>query len=122
VGEDRASFVIADPASDAARGEIVLMDIDELNRCADLRISLFYEDDFGRGYGTEALRLVLDYAFNTLKLHRVGLDVFDYNARAIHVYEKLGFRREGVLRDALYYDGAFHDSVLMSILEDEWTG
>jgi RimJ/RimL family protein N-acetyltransferase len=117
--DDRATFIITLPDDDTPRGEIVLMDIDD-NRSASLRIGLFRDEDFGKGYGTEALRLVLDYGFGTLNLHRIGLDVFDFNPRAIHVYEKLGFKREGVQRDALFYDGEFHDSIVMGILEDEW--
>ncbi len=120
--DDRETFVIAHPETDAIVGEIVLMDIDDINRNTVLRIALFHEAEFGKGYGTEALRLVLDYAFKTLKLHRVGLDVFDFNPRAIHVYEKLGFKREGVERDSLFYEGTFHDSIIMGILEDEWQG
>ncbi len=104
------------------RGEIVLMDIDADNRSASLRIALFRDEDFGKGYGTEALRLVLDHGFKTLNLHRIGLDVFAFNPRAIHVYEKLGFKHEGVQRNALFYDGAFHDSILLGILEHEWQG
>jgi RimJ/RimL family protein N-acetyltransferase len=118
--EDRATFIITLPGDDSLRGEIVLMDIDDDNRSAGLRIALFRDEDYGQGYGSEALRLVLEYAFRGRHLHRVGLDVYDFNPRAIHVYEKVGFRREGVQRDALFYDGEFHDSILMSILEDEW--
>ena len=120
VQDDRATFIIALPDDDTPRGEIVLMDIDDDNRSASVRNGLFRDEDFGKGYGTEALRLVLDYAFPTFNLHRISLEVFDFNPRAIHVYEKLGFKREGVQRDALFYDGEFHDSIMMGILEDEW--
>lgn len=64
------------------------------------------------------MKLMLDYGFGVLNLHRIELNVFDYNARAMHVYEKLGFKREGVQREALFYDHKYHDSILMSILED----
>ena len=116
----RAGFIITDAASAEPVGEIVLMDIDDVNRSAALRIAIFYEQNFGKGYGTEALRLVVGYGFEQRHLHRISLDVFDFNPRAIHVYEKIGFRREGTQRDTLFYDGAFHSSIMMAILEDDW--
>jgi RimJ/RimL family protein N-acetyltransferase len=74
------------------------------------------------GYGSEAMRLTLNYAFNELNLHRVGLDVLDYNARALHVYEKLGFVHEGAKRQFGRRDGRRYDLVLMGMLRDEWKG
>lgn len=118
--DDRAGFMILDAETKERVGEIVLMDIDEDNRNAVLRIALFGTEQFGKGYGTEALRLVVEHGFEHYGLHRIGLDVFAYNERAIHVYAKVGFRREGVQRDALFYNGAFHDSIMMAVLEDEW--
>jgi RimJ/RimL family protein N-acetyltransferase len=61
-----------------------------------------------------------DYVFRTLKAHRLWLDVFETNTRAIHVYESLGFRREGILREAILRDGADHTQLLMSILDREY--
>lgn len=121
-GEDRASFIIADANTDdlAPLGEIHLLDIDTDNRSAGFRIAMFGMKRVGKGYGTEAIQMILAHGFDTLKLHRIALDVYAFNPRAIHVYEKVGFQREGVLRDALYYDGQFHDAIMMSILEDEW--
>ncbi|SDW71287.1 Acetyltransferase (GNAT) family protein [Marininema mesophilum] len=63
---------------------------------------------------------MLEYAFGVLNLHRVELDVFSYNERAIHVYEKLGFKKEGILRESLFYDHQYHDSIIMSMLEKEY--
>jgi RimJ/RimL family protein N-acetyltransferase len=119
-GDDsRAGFVICLPDGTVA-GEVVINQIDPDNRSANIRIALFAEPYFGKGLGSEALRLMLDYGFGALNLHRISLGVYAFNARAIHVYEKLGFKREGVLRDALFYDGVYHDEIVMSILEDEW--
>ncbi|HEX7304343.1 GNAT family protein [Lentzea sp.] len=97
-------------------GEVVLT-VDPDNRSAGLRIALW--GGFGKGYGTIAIRHVLDHAFTVLGLHRVELEVYAFNERAIHVYEKLGFRREGRLRDALLWDGVFHDAIVMSILSTD---
>ncbi|MFD4673640.1 GNAT family N-acetyltransferase [Lentzea sp. NPDC058450] len=97
-------------------GEVVLT-IDPPNRSAGLRIAMW--DGFGRGYGTIALQHVLDHAFHERGLHRVDLEVYDFNERAIHLYKKLGFREEGRLRDALLWDGVFHDAIVMSILSTD---
>jgi len=79
----------------------------------------------GRGYrdaglGTEALPLALDYAFSELDLHKVFLRVLDFNARAIHVYEKCGFRQEGLLREEMYSEDAWHHLIYMGILRHEY--
>jgi RimJ/RimL family protein N-acetyltransferase len=78
------------------------------------------EKDRDRGLGTEAMRVILRYAFEDSGLNRVGLSVFEFNEPAIHTYEKLGFKREGQLRQAIQRDGSFHDAILMSILAHEW--
>ena len=70
---------------------------------------------------TEATRLVLGHAFEELGLHRVSLEVFAFNPRAQRAYEKVGFVTEGVRRDALRFDGEWVDSVLMSVLDHEWS-
>jgi len=101
-------------------GEVVILDIDPDNRCAHIRITLFDKAHLGKGYGTEAMRLAVDYGFRVLKLHRISLDVFDFNPRAIRVYEKIGFKQEGIQRDTLFYDGKYHSSIIMAILEDDW--
>jgi len=118
---DRITLAIADPTSGAYQGEVVLMDYDEPNRSASLRISLAVTAR-GHGLGSEALRLVLAHAFGPLTLHRVSLEVFAFNERAIHVYEKVGFRHEGRLREALWWDGRAHDTLLMAALAPEWDG
>lgn len=76
--------------------------------------------DWDRGYGSDALRLALRYAFDELNLQRVTLGVFDYNQRGIHVYEKLGFRLEGVERAAVQREGRRFDQLVMGILRSEW--
>lgn len=73
-----------------------------------------------KGYGTDATRLTIAYAFRELGLYRVQLGVFSYNVRAKRVYEKVGFVTEGVQRSALYRDGQRHDVIGMGILRPEW--
>ncbi len=119
IDDSRAGFVIC-LLDGTVTGEVVINQIDTDNHSANIRIALFTEQYFGQGLGTEALRLMLNYGFETLNLHRISLGVYAFNPRAIHVYEKLGFKREGILRDALYYDGNYHDEIIMSILAHEW--
>lgn len=120
--QDSSSVLLLIVACDDDRpiGDIALQDIDRINRNANIRIAINSSSQQGKGYGTEALRLMLNYGFGILNLHRIELNVFSYNERAIHVYEKVGFKREGIQREALFYDHQYHDSILMSILEDEY--
>ncbi len=119
-GEQDDRLDLAIMAEDAYVGEVVLNELDSANLSCNLRIALIGSRAFGRGYGSEALSLVLDHAFGTTPLHRISLDVFTFNDRARHVYKKAGFVEEGVLRDALRWDGAWHDSVVMSVLRPDW--
>jgi len=118
------------PVSDEMIGEIVLNDLDEDARSANLRLALL-PNYRGRGYGREAIFEVLRFAFEGAtdvdgnrhegpRLHRVSLDVLSINPRAQMLYESLGFREEGRLRD-VYRDGdGWADATVMSILEDEF--
>lgn len=118
--DSRVDLIIALQENHQIIGDIVLMDIDFQNRNASIRVAINSEEYFGKGYGTEAMRLMLDYGFGVLNLHRIELEVFSFNERAIHTYEKLGFKREGLKRDYLYYDYKYHDAIIMSILQDEF--
>jgi RimJ/RimL family protein N-acetyltransferase len=113
---DRADWAVLRTADGAFLGEAVLNDVELDDACANYRIWLAGPAVFGRGYGTEVTRLVLDYALDTVGLHRVSLGVYDFNPRARRVYEKCGFLTEGRRRDALRWDGQWHDEILMSVL------
>jgi RimJ/RimL family protein N-acetyltransferase len=76
--------------------------------------------EWEKGYGTEATRLLVGYCFETLNLNRVWLHVYEHNGRGIRAYEKAGFRKEGVLRQDQYREGRYWDTVVMSILREEW--
>jgi len=101
-------------------GVISLMNISEAHASADLSVIVGRPEDRDRGYGAEAIEAVLEYGFERLGLHRIGLSVFDFNELAISAYEKLGFKEEGRLRQAIKRDHAFHDAILMSVLRPEW--
>jgi RimJ/RimL family protein N-acetyltransferase len=95
-------------------------EIDYINRSAVFGILIGEKDTWGQGYGPEAARIILEYGFEELGLHRIGLDVYSHNARAIRAYEKAGFIREGTLRESYYRNGVYHDTIVMSVLESEW--
>jgi RimJ/RimL family protein N-acetyltransferase/predicted N-acetyltransferase YhbS len=101
-------------------GHVHIDAIDEQSQSGRYRVGIDNPEYWGKGYGTEAGRLMLRYAFETLGLHRVSLRVAAYNARAIRCYEKCGFRHEGIERDSFFVDGKWHDDVLMAILREEW--
>jgi methionyl-tRNA formyltransferase/ribosomal protein S18 acetylase RimI-like enzyme len=99
--------------TDKPIGLCQLHSINWVHRSAELQIRLGDAVEHGHGYGTEAVRLLLDFAFKDLNLRRVHLHVFSTNTAAIRVYEKVGFVREGVLRKAAYVDGEYLDVVVM---------
>ncbi len=101
-------------------GNVGLHGIDRANRRATVGIVIGEKDLWSKGYGSDAMRTILRYAFERLRLHKVNLDVLDYNERAIRVYVKCGFVREGVRRDELWKRGRFASLVRMSILESEY--
>jgi RimJ/RimL family protein N-acetyltransferase len=101
-------------------GNTGLHQIDWKNRMAVFGIVLGEKAYWGQGFGTEAARTILRFAFEELNLHRVELEVFDFNPRAIRSYEKVGFRHEGTRREALFRNGRYQDVHLMSILQEEF--
>lgn len=114
--DDRADWAIIRLKDGAHIGEVVLNDLDEQNRSANLRIALSGPGARGRGYGTEAVRAVLDHAFDSIGLHRISLDVFSFNPGAQRAYEKCGFQVEGRQRHTMNWEGEWVDSILMGIL------
>lgn len=101
-------------------GNIGFHAIDWRCRSAEVGIFIGEKSCWNRGYGTEAMQMMLRHAFNTLNLNRVHLQVHADNPRAIRSYEKVGFVSEGRKRQGMYKDGEYVDIVLMSILRSEW--
>jgi RimJ/RimL family protein N-acetyltransferase len=97
-------------------GEIRLEQLEPLDKRATLAVGLLDPAALGKGYGTEAIKLVLAHAFGALGLHRIGLRVLAYNERAIRCYLKCGFVIEGRERESALVDGAWHDDVMMGLL------
>jgi RimJ/RimL family protein N-acetyltransferase len=101
-------------------GNISLFRLQSVHRSAELGIAIADLSQASKGYGTEAMRLMLDYAFGTLNLNRVELSVHDFNRRALAAYRKLGFVEEGRKRQSYFCDGKYHDDIVMGILRSEW--
>jgi RimJ/RimL family protein N-acetyltransferase len=117
--QDRLDLAVIDRSGGGCVGEAVLNEWDAGNQSCSFRIALGPAGR-GRGLGTEATRLIVGYGFERLGMHRISLEVYSFNPRARRVYEKAGFRPEGVLREALRYDGQWIDATVMSILAHEW--
>lgn len=100
-------------------GEVVLNTIDTVNRSADFRIAIWQPDDRDKGYGTQACRLMIHHGFESIGLNRIALEVYAFNPRARHVYEKLGFVFEGIRRQALLWNGEWIDAIAMAILRSD---
>lgn len=106
--------------NDRAIGEILLHNPVDSDARASLAIGILDKSALGQGFGTEAVRAVCGFAFNTLRLHRLTVRVLSFNERAIHAYEKVGFRREGLERESAHIGDAWHDDVLMGLLAREF--
>lgn len=119
---DLEIFAIKNKETNELIGTCQLHSINNVARSAELQIRLGNAGERGKGLGTQAVRLLLDFGFRDLNLRRIYLHVFSSNTRAIHVYEKTGFVREGLLRQAVYLDGAYVDVVVMGLLKDEYLG
>lgn len=115
----RYFFLVISPDGDII-GESVINEIDWDLRCANFRIGIYQAAERGKGIGTWMIETTRDFAFEELKLHRLELDVYSFNPRTERAYLKAGFKREGVLRDAVKSKGEYADDILMAILETEW--
>ena len=121
--EERQSDVvlgIVERETDLLVGSTGLEAVDSRSRHAEFGIVIGDKTRWGRGYGTEATRLIVDFGFDTLNLHRIELEVYADNPAGRHVYEKVGFQFEGVRREHTYHAGRYWDVAIMSILRREW--
>ena len=89
-------------------------------RDADLGMAIGEKKFWSNGYGTQAAKLLVDYAFLQLNMHRVSSSAYGFNTRSIKMQERVGMKREGVVRKAIYCNGKYHDRVLSGILREEW--
>jgi RimJ/RimL family protein N-acetyltransferase len=120
LGHESLTMAIHERATERLIGSCAFSQLDGENGSAMYHITIGEKDVWGRGYGTEATRLMLDHAFGTLGLHRIGLTVFAFNERAIRAYRTCGFVVEGRARESIWRDGRWWDELAMSVLAAEW--
>lgn len=113
-------FTVEDARDARYLGQVGLHQIHWRSRVGRLAVIIGREAEHGKGYGTAAMAAALDVAFTELDLHKVWLMSFETNARALHINAKLGFVREGVLREEYFHEGEWHNMVRMSVLSREW--
>ncbi|MGG1658290.1 GNAT family N-acetyltransferase [Brevibacillus sp. NRS-1366] len=113
-------FMLRPLENDRLIGFVALFKIEWNNRAAHMAIGIGDPKDRGQGYGADALKMILRYAFHELNLNRVGLDVISYNESAIRAYTKAGFTEEGRMRSSVLRQGKTYDRIMMSILAAEW--
>jgi RimJ/RimL family protein N-acetyltransferase len=118
--ENDLSLLIAVKETDRPIGATSFHHIDSRNRHAEFGIMIGEPDEWGKGYGTEATALMVRHAFETLNLNRIWLHVYEYNSRGLRSYEKLGFKKEGVLRQENFREGRYWDTIVMGLLRQEW--
>jgi diamine N-acetyltransferase len=118
--KDQVWFAIVLKKSDRVIGEAGLLRMFRPWRSTDMTIIFGEKDEWGKGYGTEVGHLLLHYAFRQLGFHRISIGVVGFNKRALKFWEGLGFKKEGVERDAHFYDNKYSDGIMMSILENEY--
>ena len=115
-------FAVVLLESDILIGHVSLHDVDHISRNAFMGICIGEDEYRDRGYGTEAVRLILSYGFKTLNLHNIMLTVHADNYAAIKCYEKAGFKEVGKCREWVYKNGKYVDKIYMDILEGEFKG
>lgn len=116
---DEVLWVIAD-SEDTCIGHTGLYQLDHRVRKAEFAIMIGDKNYWNKGIGTQVTKAVIDFGFKQLNLHRISLYVLASNPRAVHVYQKIGFQQEGILRDNQFKNGQYLDVIVMSILETEW--
>jgi RimJ/RimL family protein N-acetyltransferase len=122
LGHESLTMAIHERETGRLIGSCAFSQLDGENGSAMYHITIGEKDAWGRGHGTEATRLMLEHAFRTLGLHRVGLTVFEFNERAIRAYRRCGFIVEGRARESIWRDGRWWDELAMSVLASEWRG
>lgn len=116
------AFAIVTLEDDKLIGSISLENINTSNRTAVLGIFIGDENYRSNGYGTEAIRLLLDFAFNYMNLNSIKLDLVSCNERALKCYKKCGFKECGRWRKSKFVNGKYYDTIIMDILAEEFTG
>lgn len=115
-----ASFVIVTINENKMIGTVSLESINHINRCATLGIFIGDKEFRNKGYGTEAIKLILEYGFKYLNLKNIKLDLMEFNERALNCYKKCGFKEYGRRRKCKFVNGKYYDTIEMDILAEEF--
>jgi RimJ/RimL family protein N-acetyltransferase len=121
-GDGAAMFTIYERATMRPIGNTGLEEIDYYHRTATFGLMIGEKECWGKGYGTETTRLMLDYGFTGLGLHNIMLTVYSFNERGVRAYVRAGFREIGRRREAVRLGGEAHDVILMDCLATEVQG
>ena len=113
-------FSIIRKDDDKLIGNVGLNSINNIDGTATIGIFIGDEDNHNKGYGSDALRAILNYGFGVLNLNNIDLKVFDFNERAINCYKKVGFKEYGRRHKAYYVNNEYHDELLMEILKEDF--
>ena len=118
---NKYNFAIVKKENDEMIGGCGIEDINFINRRGTLGIFIGDKASQNHGYGTETIKLLLDYGFNYLNLHSIKLDLMEFNERALACYKKCGFKEYGRRRESNFINGKYYDTISMDILKDEFT-
>lgn len=120
LSNDNVFFAIADIETDKHIGNVKLGPINWISRISPLGIMIGDKDYWGKEYGSESVKLVVEYAFKVLNLHKVTLGVVATHEAAVKVYEKSGFKIEGRAKEQFYLDGEYYDTLFMGMTKDDF--
>lgn len=118
---DIIDYAIHKKTGDELIGYGMIALINRYNRRCELGISLGWNrDNWGRGYASETLQAVIAFCFDELRMNRIGAEIYEFNERSIHLFERNGFQREGTRRQYIFKDGVFKDEYIYGLLREEW--
>lgn len=113
-------FAIEDLETGKYIGGCSINECDVKNRNCTIGIMIGDKEYWGRGYGSDALKVLIKFIFEEVNMNKIKLGVFSFNSRAIACYKKVGFKEEGILKNELYRSGKYYDIIQMAIFKDEW--
>ena len=116
---DEELLIIVDISTGQSLGFVILAGLTNPNLSLEFRRLII--GDKGKGIGRQVVKLLIQYCFETLRFHRLWLDVYEDNQKAIHLYQSIGFKQEGMLRDVIKHGNTYRSLLLFSILEEEAT-
>lgn len=118
--KDQYSFAIETLEDSKYIGGCGINKIDWKNSIAVVGIFIGDKAYWGKGYGTDAMKVLINFIFEQMNINKIKLNVYDFNKRAVRSYEKCGFMKEGILRQELFRDGKYNDEIVMGLLREDY--